>query len=204
VEAGAEAAVRLANARDPDGSERPAAAASVATLIATQTADHRLLALAERLAEVVVPGPLTCGDEVEWLPVMRVGHAGERNHAGVCAKPGHTGHLVYGPYARLGAGDYRVRVCWSAGRPLRTVQRDQPIATIEAVSRYGKTYLAQRELLVEDYDRPEHDLLFHVGGRPSPTASVEVRVWTSGIVPLTVSSIAVELVDIRSMTRSRG
>jgi len=87
---------------------------------------------------------------------------------------------------------------------LRTVQRDQPIATIEAVSRYGKTYLAQLDLGVEDCDRTEHDLLFRVGGRPPPAPPVEVRVWTSGIVPLTVSSIAVELIDIRSVARSRG
>ncbi len=129
---------------------------------------------------------------VEWLPIMTVGRAGERNHAGICAKPGQTGHLVYGPYVKLGAGNYRVRVRWSAGRPLRTVPRGQPLVTIEAVSHYGKSYLAKRELWVEDYDRLEHELLFRIGGRPPRASPVEVRVWTSGTLPLTVSSIIVE------------
>jgi hypothetical protein len=139
------------------------------------------------------PGmPGTSAALVEWLPVMKVGPAGERNHAGVCAKPGQPGHLVYGPYVKLGAGDYRVRVRWSAGQPSRTFPRFQRVATIEAVSRHGKTYLAQRQLRVEDYVRPEHELLFHVPGRSSPALPVEVRVWTSGAVPLALSSITVE------------
>jgi hypothetical protein len=131
---------------------------------------------------------------VEWLPVMKVGPAGERNHAGVCARPGQPGHLVYGPYVKLGAGNYRVRVRWSAGRPSRTFSRFQPVATIEAVARHGKTYLAQRQLRVEDYVGPEHELLFRVAGRSSPALPIEVRVWTSGAVPLTLSSITVERV----------
>jgi len=59
---------------------------------------------------------------VEWLQLMSVGPAGERNRAGVSATPGQAGHLVYGPYVKLGAGHYRVRVNWSAGRPLRAVR----------------------------------------------------------------------------------
>jgi hypothetical protein len=136
--------------------------------------------------------PDTAIASVEWLPVMKVGPAGERNHAGVRAKPGQAGHLVYGPYVKLGAGDYRVRVRWSAGQPLRPFPRFQPVATIEAVSRNGKTYLAQRQLRIEDYVRPQHDLVFHVAGRASPALPIEVRVWTSGAVPLTLSSITVE------------
>ncbi len=137
----------------------------------------------------------TIGALVEWLPLMTVGPAGERVHAGVCATPGQTGHLVYGPYVALGAGDYRVRICWSAGRPLRAVRQGRPVATIEAVSRYGKTYLAQRELRVEDCESPEQELLFCIGRRPLPASPIEVRVWTSGTVPLTVSSITIELVE---------
>ena len=129
---------------------------------------------------------------IEWLPAMRVGRAGERRHGGVCAKPGQTGHLVYGPYVKLGAGDYRVRVRWSPGRPTRHIPRDQPVATIEAVSRYGRTYLAQRQLQLEDCPQPEQEVRFHVIGQPPSAFPVEVRVWTSGAVPLTLSSITVE------------
>jgi hypothetical protein len=158
--------------------------------IATTTAPWRTGRLG--FAEFAAQWPEICGVQIEWLPVMKVGRAGERRHAGICAKPGQTGHLLYGPYVKLGAGDYRVRVRWSAGRPARTVPRFQPVATIEAVSRYGKTYLAQRQLRVEDTLSPEHEILFHIAGRPPPSFPIEVRVWTSGAVPLTVSSITVE------------
>jgi glycosyltransferase involved in cell wall biosynthesis len=167
----------------------------------------QLLALAERAAAVLrravptaasIAAPRTSwlgGAEIEWLPAMKIGGAGERSGAGVSAKPGDTGYLVYGPYASLHAGDYRVRVSWSAGPPPQTVPCDQPVATIEAVSSGGGTYLAQRELSVEDCDRPTHDLLFCVDETPAPASPIEVRVWTSGIVPLTVSSITVERID---------
>jgi hypothetical protein len=130
--------------------------------------------------------------EVEWLPLMQVGSAGEPREAGVRAKPGQAGYLVYGPYVRLGAGDYLVRIHWSAGRPSRTFRRFKPVAAIEAVSGYGDAYLAQRKFRVEDYAHPEHELLFRVAGGLASAAPIEVRVWTSGAVPLTLSSITVE------------
>jgi hypothetical protein len=143
-------------------------------------------------AEFAAQWPEICGVAIEWLPAMRVGSAGERRNAGICAKPGEAGHLVYGPYVKLGAGDYRVRVHWRAGRPMRHVPRGQPVATIEVVSRYGKTYLAQHQLRADDCLGLEHGVMFHIIGRPPPAFPVEVRVWTSGAVPLTVSSITVE------------
>jgi hypothetical protein len=145
-----------------------------------------------------------CGVAVEWLPLMTVGSAGERNHAGVCAKPEQAGHLVYGPFVKLGAGDYRVRISWNAGRPLQAFPEGRPVATIEAVSRSGSTYLAQRELRAEDYESPKHELLFRIGGGPQLGFPVEVRLWTCGAVPLTVSSITVELVDVPPNTATTG
>jgi hypothetical protein len=129
---------------------------------------------------------------VEWLQLMSVGPAGERNLAGVSATPGQAGHLVYGPYVRLGAGHYRVRVHWSAGQPLRAVLRSHLVATIEVVTGDGKTYLAQRELRVGNYAQPVHELLLDLSERALATSPIEVRVWTGGMVPLTVSSITVE------------
>jgi hypothetical protein len=178
----------------------------------------RLLALAERVAAKLLrqttspppvamtfarwrSGPLSFAEfsaqwsairEVEWLPLMQVGSAGEPCAAGVRAKLGQTGYLVYGPYLRLGAGDYRIRVRWSAGLPSRAFGRRRPVAAIEAVSGYGDTYLAQRKFRVEDYVRAEHELLFRVAGRLASAAPIEVRVWTSGAVKLTLSSITVE------------
>ena len=137
---------------------------------------------------------------VEWLPLMSVGAAGERTDRAVSGKAGQPGHLVYGPYVKLRAGNYRVRVRWSAGRPRRALAQGQLVATIEAVSGNGKTYLAQRELGAEDYVGPEHELLFRIAGPPAPAYPIEVRVWTSGAVALILSSITVELVGVLAST----
>jgi glycosyltransferase involved in cell wall biosynthesis len=152
------------------------------------------------LAEVRALWPEICGVAIEWLPAMTVGSAGERCPGGICATPGQSGHLVYGPYVRLGAGGYRVRVRWDAGAPITSVPRSQPVATIEAVSRYGKTYLAQHQLRAEDCLRPEHELIFRINGRP-PLLPIEIRVWTSGAVPLSLSSITVERIAVPARTK---
>src|SRR5439155_973527 len=163
---------------------------AAATAIAATTAPWRTGRLG--FAEFAAQWPEICDVAIEWLPAMRVGPAGERSRAGICARPGQAGHLVYGPYVQLRAGDYRVRVRWNAGRPTRHIPRGQPVATIEAVSRYGKTYLAQRQLHAEDCIKPEQEVRFHVIGQPPSAFPVEVRVCTSGAVPLTLSSITVE------------
>jgi hypothetical protein len=134
---------------------------------------------------------------VEWLQLMSLGPAGERGRGGVSATPGQAGHLVYGPYVKLGAGHFRVRVHWSAGQPLRAVSRSQLVATIEAVTGDGKTYLAQRELRINNFAGPVHELSLDLSGSALATSPIEVRVWTGGMVPLTVSSITVERIASR-------
>ncbi len=69
---------------------------------------------------------------------------------------------------------------------------DVRVATIETVSRHGKAYLAQRQLAIEECLHPEHELPFRIPEGPAAAEPIEVRVWTSGVVPLTVSSITVE------------
>ena len=139
------------------------------------------------LADFVTQWLATGGDAVDWLPVMSVGSAGEKSDAGVSARPGEVGHLVYGPYARLGWGEYCLRWRSSAGAS-PGVPPGQRVATIEAVTGDGKTYLAQRHLSLEDCAGAEQELRFRITARAAP---VEVRVWTSGAVPLTISSITV-------------
>jgi hypothetical protein len=143
-----------------------------------------------------LPEPAATADAVpalvEWLQLMSVGPAGERERGGVSTTPGLAGHLVYGPYVKLGAGHHRVRVHWSAGQPLRAILRSHLVATIEVVTGDGKTYLAQRELRVGNYAQPVHELLLDLSEGALAASPIEVRVWTGGMVPLTVSSITVE------------
>lgn len=151
-------------------------------------------AQAERAAdaEPLSGEPMAHGGEGEWLPRMLVGPAGRRTGGGIAARPGEAGHLVYGPYARLGAGSYRVRLRWIAGPPPAHLRRDQPAATIEAVCGDGTAYLAQRQLYPRECARPEHDLLFGLAKGPPQASPIEVRVWTSGALSLTIQSITVE------------
>jgi glycosyltransferase involved in cell wall biosynthesis len=168
-----------------------------------------LLALAERavaalaaapqppLAGFPAPRPHTGRGPVEWLPVLQAGPVGQRTAAGISSEGGEAGHLFYGPYARLGAGEYRVRIRWRGGQPEARLPPDTVLATIEAVSGDAvpghATYLAQRDLTVRERGRGEHDLRFRIEATDMPPwQAVEVRFWTSGLVPLTVSSVTVE------------
>lgn len=167
--------------------------------------ERELVALAERAAAklreppppplIRAPSlrPIAGGGAVEWLPSMQVGPAGKRTAAGIEGAAGQAGHLVYGPYARLLAGDYRVRVRCEVGQPAAPWLPETPVATIEAVSGHGQTYLAQRELTHAAGGSAEHDLEFRIEATAtSMRQAVEVRVWTNGLVPLTVASIAIE------------
>lgn len=170
--------------------------------------EAQLVALAERAAAALAappqpsltrsatPRPAPGGRAVEWLPVMQVGPVGERTAAGISGEAGRDGHLLFGPYARLGAGDYRVRVRWKARQGVARLSPDTLVAAIEAVSEHGEIYLARRDLTIAASGRGEHDLHFHIeatAARLRP--AVEVRIWTSGVVPLTVSSITIERID---------
>lgn len=142
-------------------------------------------------AQFALQWPQICGVELEWLPAMQIGRAGERRDGFVCAKAGQTGHLVFGPYVRLLPGEYRARIRWSAGRPSRSPTRGQRLAAIEAVSECGNSYLAQHEMCAEDCARAEHVLSFRIP-RGRPPEPIEIRIWTAGVLALTLSSVAVE------------
>jgi hypothetical protein len=134
---------------------------------------------------------------------MEVGPAGKRTTAGVSGAAGEAGHLVYGPYARLGAGEYRVRVGWRSGQPAGRLPPGTLLAAIEAVLAQGETYLAQRDLTLAARGRTEQDLRFRIEAAPAqPLQTVEVRIWTSGLVPLTVSSVTIERIGAPLPARS--
>jgi hypothetical protein len=132
------------------------------------------------------------GIEVDWLPMMRVGDAGERIDGMLRAKPGHKGHIVYGPYFRLPPGEYHARARMTSGRSWRWLHQRQPVATLEAVAN-GNDYLAQRDVSLQESRGPQHEFSFVVGEAAGTGNNlVEIRVWTNGTVPLSLSSITVE------------
>src|SRR5271169_1643883 len=145
-------------------------------------------------AEFAAQWRIVSGIAVDWLPTMRVGDAGDRIDGMLRAKPGHKGHIVYGPYFQLPPGAYHVCALLDSGQSWRSRYRREPVATLEAVANEGNAYLAQRDITPEDLRRGRHEFTFAVTEAAATRGQniVEVRLWTSGAVPFSVSSITVE------------
>jgi hypothetical protein len=135
------------------------------------------------------------GAQVEWLPMMRVGNMAKRIDGIVQVQSSASGHMVYGPYYRLPPGEYRVRVCLDAAVPSSGIESSRSVAMLEAAS--GETYLAQQGIEVQDCDKHDYEVSFGLPDTPEGTKppQVEVRVWTSGVAPLTISSITIQRIS---------
>jgi len=160
---------------------------AVAEELRRQANEHEALEFAAQWRNV-------SGIAVDWLPTMRVGDAGDRIDGMLRAKPGHKGHIVYGPYFQLPPGAYHVCALLDSGQSWRSRYRREPVATLEAVANEGNAYLAQRDITPEDLRRGRHEFTFAVTEAAATRGQniVEVRLWTSGAVPFSVSSITVE------------
>jgi hypothetical protein len=80
----------------------------------------------------------------------------------------------------------------TSGRSWRWLHQRQPVATLEAVAN-GNDYLAQRDVSLQESRGPQHEFSFVVGEAAGTGNNlVEIRVWTNGTVPLSLSSITVE------------
>jgi hypothetical protein len=152
-----------------------------------------------RPALAQVSAQFFAGKPVEWLPMMRVGSMAKRIDGVVQAQPSVGGHVVYGPYYRLPSGEYRVRVCLDAALPSNGVESSRSVAMLEAAS--GETYLAQRGIETQDCDEHDYELSFALADTPAQAEPppIEVRVWTSGLAPLTVSSITIQRVSAKQV-----
>ena len=134
------------------------------------------------------------GIEVDWLPMMRVGDAGERVDGLFRSKTGQRGYVAYGPYFRVPPGEYHVRARVVSRRSRRWLHQRQPVAMFEAVANGGNSYLAQKDIRWQDLFRPKHEFTFIVTEAAARADGniVELRVWTDGTIPLSLLSITVE------------
>jgi hypothetical protein len=145
-------------------------------------------------AEFAAQWSVASGFSVECLPNMSIGSGGERRDGIVRAITGQAGHVVYGPYLQLPPGEYRVQIHLEAKPSGQRIFRRQKLAVLEVVAETGRKYLGARDLRLSDLEQPNHDLKFVVTPAPGqrPYDNIEVRVWTAGVVPFTISSIGVE------------
>jgi hypothetical protein len=146
-----------------------------------------------RFTDFVEQWTVKSGMEVDWLPVMQLGDAGELVDGVVRSRPGKQGHIVYGPYFQLTPGEYHIRVCMDIGQLSRPPSRQ--IARVEAVLAQ-RIYLAHEDIGPEESRRGQHEFSFVITDAPTPASKrlVEVRVWTSGAVTISLSSITVKRV----------
>ena len=70
----------------------------------------------------------------------------------------------------------------------------QRVAVLEVVADVGAKFIATRNLKLADFKQPEQSLEFTLTAAAGQKVSgeIEVRIWTAGFVPLTISSITVE------------
>ena len=145
-------------------------------------------------AEFASQWSVASGFSVDCLPNMSIGSGGERRDGVVRAITGQAGHVVYGPYLQLPPGEYRVQIHLEAKPSGQRIFRRQKLAVLEVVAEAGSKYLGARDLRLTDFEQRDHDLTFVVTPAPGqrPHDNIEVRVWTAGVVPFTISSIGVE------------
>ena len=135
-----------------------------------------------------VPLPLQWGSN-DWTPHMSVGPAGVREGAAIRAN-GAPGHIVFGPYAMMWPGLYRLLA--RVGCAPEEAQAAHLIGEIAS----KKRFFVQRQLTAEDLLGGELRLVFEVteddcDGFTLP--EIECRIWSrGGETSITVCGVRVE------------
>lgn len=122
-----------------------------------------------------------------WLGALTVGVAGARAAGceAIAIRPGCGGHVFYGPYRKLLAGHYRVKVEWTQQETARGR------LVLEVVR--GETFLGQADCILAPGVSAgcEIDFLITEPGRPIGAGPVQIRLWTDGYGAGTVTAVTV-------------
>jgi len=138
---------------------------------------------------------------MDWLPLILAGDAGVKHGSYFRSRPGLAGHLIYGPYLELPAGNYIASLVISAagnGKASASGSVTGPVIVIEVVT--GNTILAQAHLSAIDLQKRIQVLEF----RLSELAIIETRVWTSGFVDLSVEAVEMNVRPGPQLTEQPG
>jgi len=126
-----------------------------------------------------------------WICQQLIGPAGERRGQNILIKPGHAGHVLYGPYRILEPGHYRIRLGIESETSGSSQSAEIPLV-IEIVSE--ERFIMQRDLSCSALlEEGQHVLDFQVTDVAWRT---EVRLWTSGELSGTVTTIDFETLDV--------
>jgi hypothetical protein len=123
----------------------------------------------------------------DWLPFANLGAAGHWRHDGVGGEIGRNGHMVYGPYWRLPAGDYEARLDISVARWEADVPG--PSLIFEAMSE-GRHF----GFAATKFDAPgEHSCVirFSIEESEASALRLELPVWTSGLADVCLRRLVV-------------
>lgn len=98
------------------------------------------------------------------------------------------GYLVYGPYASLSPGPYRVVFRVKTGTP---VAGNGPVAVLDVAADSGRTTLAQRNIWSNDPSEPGLYQAFNLDFTNPVTQVLEFRVFFTGVAELWIDSVEI-------------
>jgi hypothetical protein len=151
--------------------------------------------ICERLSEAVPtrlkqPPALDVGN---WLPLLYMGAIAGRRNGVTVNRTGKPGHLLYGPYWALPAGEYEANFQLAKGPAVARGSASDAVCSFEAVS--GDDYLGLTALCREDHQKQDCvNLRFEVTPERAqdPTFALELRVWDSAVVPFGIQAVTVQ------------
>jgi hypothetical protein len=151
--------------------------------------------ICERLSETVPttlkqPPALDVGN---WLPLLYMGAIGGRRNGVTVNRTGKPGHLLYGPYWALPAGEYEANFQLAKEPAVARCSASDAVCSFEAVS--GDDYLGLTALCREDHQKQDCvNLRFEVTPERAqdPTFALELRIWDSAIVPFGIQAVTVQ------------
>jgi hypothetical protein len=153
-------------------------------------------------------------DPQNWLENSQVGVAGERVESGITSILGKRGHVVYGPYASLSKGCYRVEFELESesevplsglDEVLSKADRGDALVLLDVVSLQGKHVFAQLELKTSDRLGGSHELSFEITSEHCDSLlsnSLEARIFSFGHSQFAVTSVTLFHADANLSPRS--
>jgi hypothetical protein len=145
--------------------------------------------ICERLSDVAPAAPQHPVLEIEnWLPLLYMGPAGGRRNRVTINRTGRPGHLLYGPYWALPAGEYKANFQLVDIAKRHAGNASDVACSFEVVS--GNDHLGLAGLRREDL-QDRVSLGFTVTREQAQDSSfaLELLVWDNAVVPFGVEAV---------------
>lgn len=120
------------------------------------------------------------------VSALTLGPGGRFEGDNIVSDKGYTGHIAFGPYWPMQAGDYVASFQIKAVARWR--ERNTPVLALEVVE--GDIFFAQRDVLGRQAENGVFDVPFRIVAPPKGRP-VEFRIWSFGLVSAEISRLTV-------------